>query len=103
MIAVLRIGHRTGRDERVTTHVGLTARAFGADRIIVSDAKIAETLQKVTDKFGGPFEVECEADWRKVVREWTGTVVHLTMYGERPSNWSKIDSLSRAMTSGTFS
>jgi len=82
MIAVLRIGHRQGRDERVTTHVGLTARNFGADRIIISDEKIACTLEKVAEKFGGPFEIVCEPDWKKVIRKWRGTVVHLTMYGE---------------------
>jgi tRNA (cytidine56-2'-O)-methyltransferase len=32
-ITVLRLSHRVGRDERVTTHVGLTARAFGASGI----------------------------------------------------------------------
>jgi tRNA (cytidine56-2'-O)-methyltransferase len=80
--SVLRIGHRAGRDERVTTHVGLTARAFGADGIIVSDEKIAETLGKVVEKFGGPFKIKCDPDWKKVVKGWKGTVVHLTMYGE---------------------
>ncbi|TLZ95287.1 MAG: tRNA (cytidine(56)-2'-O)-methyltransferase, partial [Methanobacteriota archaeon] len=30
MITVLRLGHRPARDKRVTTHVALTARAFGA-------------------------------------------------------------------------
>ncbi|MCG7848715.1 MAG: tRNA (cytidine(56)-2'-O)-methyltransferase, partial [ANME-2 cluster archaeon] len=29
-IVVLRLGHRPERDQRVTTHVGLTARALGA-------------------------------------------------------------------------
>ena len=28
-VVVLRLGHRPGRDERMTTHVGLTARAMG--------------------------------------------------------------------------
>ncbi|TFG70124.1 MAG: tRNA (cytidine(56)-2'-O)-methyltransferase, partial [Methanomassiliicoccus sp.] len=30
MIVVLRLGHRPERDQRVTTHVALTARALGA-------------------------------------------------------------------------
>jgi tRNA (cytidine56-2'-O)-methyltransferase len=29
-VIILRIGHRPERDQRVTTHVGLTARALGA-------------------------------------------------------------------------
>ncbi len=33
VIEVLRIGQRLVRDDRVTTHVALVARAFGATRI----------------------------------------------------------------------
>ena len=36
-IVVLRLGHRIPRDLRVTTHVCLTARAFGADGLILAD------------------------------------------------------------------
>ena len=35
MITVLRIGHRLGRDKRITTHVALVARAFGANKILI--------------------------------------------------------------------
>ena len=35
LIEVLRIGHRPGRDKRVTTHVALVARAFGAGGIYI--------------------------------------------------------------------
>ncbi|MFB6304033.1 MAG: tRNA (cytidine(56)-2'-O)-methyltransferase [Haloferacaceae archaeon] len=84
-VAVLRLGHRPGRDDRMTTHVALTARALGADRVVLageaSDA--AETAREVTDRFGGPFDVERRDDWRPVLRDWSGDVVHLTMYGER--------------------
>ncbi|TMI35687.1 tRNA (cytidine(56)-2'-O)-methyltransferase, partial [Candidatus Bathyarchaeota archaeon] len=34
---ILRIGHRVYRDSRVTTHVCLTARALGADGVIIAD------------------------------------------------------------------
>ena len=82
-VVVLRLGHRPGRDERMTTHVGLTARALGADRVVIagqaSDPKA--TVEEVTDRFGGPFEVEVADGHRELLREWTGTVVHLTMYG----------------------
>ncbi len=30
-LSVLRLGHRRERDKRITSHLGLTARAFGAD------------------------------------------------------------------------
>ena len=32
-INVLRLDHRIGRDTRITTHVCLTARAFGASKV----------------------------------------------------------------------
>ena len=84
-VAVLRFGHRPGRDDRMTTHVGLTARALGADRVLLPDnaGQSAETIRDITDRFGGPFEVELRGDQKAVVRDWDGTVVHLTMYGER--------------------
>jgi tRNA (cytidine56-2'-O)-methyltransferase len=82
-VAVLRLGHRPGRDDRMTTHVGLTARALGADRVVLPEEATgpADTIRDITDRFGGPFEVEVREDWRPVIRDWPGAVVHLTMYG----------------------
>ncbi|HEC95703.1 MAG TPA: tRNA (cytidine(56)-2'-O)-methyltransferase, partial [Euryarchaeota archaeon] len=59
MIAVLRIGHRPQRDKRITTHVCLVARAFGADGIFIwrEDKKIKETLDDVVKAWGGDFFV----------------------------------------------
>ena len=84
MITVLRLGHRPGRDRRVTTHVALVARAFGADKVLVSarDVALERTVRAVVRKFGGTFAVETGVPWRGVLRSWSGTVVHLTMYGE---------------------
>jgi tRNA (cytidine56-2'-O)-methyltransferase len=84
-VAVLRLGHRPGRDERMTTHVGLTARALGADRVVLADdgASRADTVRDITDRFGGPFETETTGEWRALLRDWEGAIVHLTMYGER--------------------
>jgi len=84
MLAVLRLGHRLGRDKRVTTHVALAARAFGADRILISarDAGLVRSVRSVVDRFGGDFQIEDGVDWKKAVRNWPGTVVHLTMYGQ---------------------
>jgi tRNA (cytidine56-2'-O)-methyltransferase len=83
-VTVLRLGHRPGRDDRMTTHVALTARALGADRVVLptnaSDA--TDTARSVTDRFGGPFAVEQTDAWRARLRDWPGVVVHLTMYGE---------------------
>ncbi|QKG93204.1 tRNA (cytidine(56)-2'-O)-methyltransferase [Halorubrum salinarum] len=84
-VVVLRYGHRPGRDDRMTTHVGLTARALGADRVILPDnaGQSAETVRDITDRFGGPFAVELRDDQKAIVRDFEGVVVHLTMYGER--------------------
>jgi tRNA (cytidine56-2'-O)-methyltransferase len=84
MIAVLRIGHRIDRDKRVTTHVALVARAFGADCIYITtrDEKIKKNLQSVSKRFGGNFEVQTGVDPKKIIKSWNGLIVHLTMYGE---------------------
>lgn len=83
MITVLRLGHRPARDKRVTTHVALAARAFGANRILVStkDPALERTVNDVVRRFGGPFEIETGVAWRRILKEWRGTKVHLTMYG----------------------
>ena len=83
MIAVLRIGHRIDRDKRITTHVALVARAFGADSIFITtkDEKIKKNIQSVCKRFGGDFQVETGLDPKKIIKSWKGTLVHLTMYG----------------------
>ncbi|MFB6094626.1 MAG: tRNA (cytidine(56)-2'-O)-methyltransferase [Halanaeroarchaeum sp.] len=83
-VAVLRLGHRPGRDDRMTTHVGLTARALGADRVIYPEnaTDAVETVSDITDRFGGPFAVERTGEQHATIRDWEGDVVHLTMYGE---------------------
>ncbi|AKH97664.1 tRNA (cytidine(56)-2'-O)-methyltransferase [Halanaeroarchaeum sulfurireducens] len=84
-VAVLRLGHRPGRDDRMTTHVGLTARALGADRVIYPEnaTDAVETVRDITDRFGGPFDVARTDEQHATIRDWEGTVVHLTMYGEQ--------------------
>ena len=87
-IMVLRWGHRPQRDARLTTHVALTARALGASGFIltdIEDRRIKETLEKVVEKWGGPFSFETGTPWKKAVKDWKakgGIVVHLTAYGE---------------------
>ena len=84
-VVVCRLGHRPGRDDRMTTHVGLTARALGADRVLFppNAGEAAATVTDITDRFGGPFTVEQSDRLTATVRNWDGLVVHLTMYGER--------------------
>ncbi len=84
MVSVLRLGHRPERDERMTTHVGLTARAFGADTFYIPemDTGIKETLEDVSQRFGGDLCASEVEDWKRLVTEWNGDVIHLTMYGQ---------------------
>ena len=76
------------RDERLTTHVALTARAFGAEEFILADVNdegIKNSVEKVVKCWGGPFTFTMGVPWREIVREWKkndGIVVHLTVYGE---------------------
>ena len=66
---VLRIGHRPERDKRITTHVALTSRAFGASRMYLSkpDSRVVTTIDEVVA--------------RKFAKNWEGQIVHLTMFG----------------------
>ena len=86
-IYVLRLSHRRERDKRITTHVMLTARAFGAKGVFYSgdrDEKIEEKLRDVVERWGGPFEVKYEPDWLGFLKKWKksgGFICHLTMYG----------------------
>jgi tRNA (cytidine56-2'-O)-methyltransferase len=85
MITILRIGHRVQRDKRITTHCALVSRAFGADKILVDtiDKKIEETVQNISKRFGGNFEIITGVKTKKIINEWEGIIFHLTMYGEK--------------------
>jgi tRNA (cytidine56-2'-O)-methyltransferase len=83
---VLRLSHRVARDVRVTSHVALTARAFGARGMYFSgdfDENIIKTIRKVTSLWGGEFEVQYIENPLRFAKEWksSGEVIHLTMYG----------------------
>ena len=85
-VSVLRIGHRLVRDDRVTTHAALVARAFGANRIFMTgiDESVSKTVEGVSKRWGGEFEVQVIQDWKALARIWKkdgGKIAHLTMYG----------------------
>lgn len=86
VIEVVRIGQRLVRDDRVTTHVALVARAFGCSKIFMTEVnpEIRETLEKINKTWGGNFAVEFIDNWKSVVKKKKGEykIVHLTMYGE---------------------
>jgi tRNA (cytidine56-2'-O)-methyltransferase len=86
-VVILRLGHRIPRDFRITTHVCLTARAFGADGVILADVvdtTLEKTILELRKRFGGNFWIRMGEPWRQVVKEWKsrgGEIAHLTAYG----------------------
>jgi tRNA (cytidine56-2'-O)-methyltransferase len=84
-VTVLRLGHRPAHDRRISTHVCLTARAFGADRVVIpgADRDLQASVEDVVDRFGGDFALETREAWRPLIREFPGPSLHLTMYGQR--------------------
>jgi len=85
-VSVLRVGHRLVRDDRVTTHAALVARAFGAEKIYMTgiDQSVSKTVAGVAKRWGGEFEVDVIHDWKALAKAWKkegGRVAHLTMYG----------------------
>lgn len=88
VIEVVRIGQRVVRDDRVTTHVALVARAFGANIIFMTEVNpdIKETLNKINKTWGGNFLIEFIENWKSVIKskkKMGFKIVHLSMYGER--------------------
>lgn len=86
-IEVLRIGQRVVRDDRVTTHVALVARAFCASKIYMNEVnpEIKDTIEKINEIWGGSFCIEFMESWKNVIKskkENNFKIVHLTMYGE---------------------
>jgi tRNA (cytidine56-2'-O)-methyltransferase len=86
-IVVLRLSHRYVRDDRATSHLFLTARAFGADGVIYTgqrDRKIEATIQEIAEAWGGIFDVKYRQNGVEVLKEWKrsgGDIIHLSMYG----------------------
>lgn len=93
-IEVVRIGQRIVRDDRVTTHVALVARAFGASKIFMTEVnpEIKDTIEKINKTWGGNFVIEFIDSWRHIVKkkkEEGYKIVHLTMYGENINDAQK--------------
>ncbi|MEM4662437.1 MAG: tRNA (cytidine(56)-2'-O)-methyltransferase [Candidatus Diapherotrites archaeon] len=91
-VIVLRYGHRPKRDERVTTHCCLVARAFGSDGIVIfgpKDEGIIKTIRSVVKRWGGSFSIEFKNSWLEEVKNLKKQgykIVHLTMYGKPIEN-----------------
>lgn len=91
-ITVFRLGHRLPRDERISTHVALVARAFGANSIAYSgqhDTGLEDSVKRICERWGGKtnkgeFSISYEkrpSAFIKKMKKQDFTVVHLTMYG----------------------
>lgn len=85
-VVVLRYGHRPSRDKRVSTHLALVARAFGAHEawFDTKDEDLERRMNRVNETFGGNFIVKTGVDLLNAIREAKREgycVVHLTMYG----------------------
>ena len=86
-ISILRLGHRLPRDERITTHVALVARAFGASEIIYTgqhDGSLESSVSRLAKQCGGEFNIRYEKNYEKVINNYKkngSVIVHLTMYG----------------------
>jgi tRNA (cytidine56-2'-O)-methyltransferase len=92
-IEVLRLSHRLPRDERISTHVALVARAFGASRISYTgqhDAGFELSVSRICAQWGGKtpagagFAISYEKSAVSLIRARKRdgyAVVHLTMYG----------------------
>ncbi|MGB8218626.1 MAG: tRNA (cytidine(56)-2'-O)-methyltransferase [Candidatus Methanoperedens sp.] len=85
-ITILRLGHRIQRDQRITTHVALTARALGAEGMLLDsdDSGIEKSLNEAATRWGGSFYVRRITSWKSEIKKWKeagGKVLHLTMYG----------------------
>ena len=87
VIEVVRIGQRLVRDDRVTTHVALVSRGFGAERIYMTEInpEIKDTIGKINNTWGGNFEIEFIEKWKPIIKKKKDEgfkIVHLSMYGE---------------------
>lgn len=87
MLAVLRLSHRVFRDKRISTHLALTARAFGADEFYYTgehDTHLEESVVKICQEWGGELKIEhIQSPWN-LIENWKesgGIIIHLTMYG----------------------
>ena len=91
-IEVLRLGHRLGRDPRITTHLALVSRAMGASNFVLAgdeDEKLFSNIHSVNERFGHGLSCRYEKSPMRMLREIVNSdeeskpiIIHLTMYGE---------------------
>jgi tRNA (cytidine56-2'-O)-methyltransferase len=91
-IEILRLSHRLPRDERISTHVALVARAFGASSIYYTgqhDSGLESSVLRIAENWGSikgknKFEIKYEKSaisFLKKRKKDGWCIIHLTMYG----------------------
>ena len=45
------------------------------------DPRLEAGIGDIVERWGGEFSIEYDSNWRGVVKQWKGNIVHLTMYG----------------------
>jgi tRNA (cytidine56-2'-O)-methyltransferase len=97
MVEVLRLGHRIARDKRISTHVCLVSRAFGASKLYYSgqkDSDMEDSVFKIVKDFGGDFKVEYVTNYSRLIKDKKKNgfkIIHLTVYGEKLDVISQIN------------
>jgi tRNA (cytidine56-2'-O)-methyltransferase len=84
-IGILRLSHRHFRDQRITTHVALIARAFGCTTFTYTgemDKEMEKSINDIIDRWGGTFEVQHLTSYRSYIKNFKGKIIHFSMYGE---------------------
>ncbi len=84
-ILVLRLDHRRSRDVRISTHVFLTARAFGCNKGFFTgdnDLSLISSVDSVVRQWGGDFSLDFVKSYKYLFHKLKDfKIVHLTMYG----------------------
>lgn len=85
---VIRIGHRPERDKRVTSHVALVARSFGAKGFVLEgncDPSVSKTIIETEYYWGKGLRFSvCGVSLNRLLSNLKNkgfTIIHLTMYG----------------------
>ncbi len=86
-ITVLRLQHRIQRDQRLSTHVFLTARALGAVEGAYSgeqDQNLVTSINNLVENWGGDFSIHYVPNWKAYLTAEQNKgrkIIHLSMYG----------------------
>lgn len=93
IVEVLRLSHRLPRDERISTHVALVARAFGARAVYYTgqhDTGFEFSVSRLADQWGKKtqsgkgFSIQYQKSASSLIKSKKRegfAIVHLTMYG----------------------